>query len=87
MKQDAPRIVALDIGGSHLTAAVVDCGLCEIVEGTRSKRDVEEAVPTAAVLDRSPQAALQAVAAVGDEHVSVMGVVIPAPFVDDRGAR
>lgn len=88
MKQqvgDVKRMVALDIGGGHVTAAVVDCRMREIVAGTRSHLDVDETAPSGVILDRWAHAALQAVARVADERVSGIGIAMPAPFDYERG--
>ncbi len=79
------RIIALDIGGSHVTAAVVDCGQREIVVGTRRHVAVDEGAAGEVILETWAQAALQAVSAVSEGGVDGVGIAMPAPFDYGRG--
>lgn len=78
-------IVALDIGGSHVTAAVIDSQLREIVPGTRARVDVDESSPSDVILDAWAGAALEAASGpmVGAAHR--IGIAMPAPFDYARG--
>ena len=78
------RIVALDIGGSHVTAAVVDGSQREIVAGTRRHVAVDEGAASEVILETWARAALQAVTALGD-GVDGVGIAVPAPFDYGRG--
>ena len=73
------RIVALDIGGSHVTAAVVDGSQREIVAGTRRHVAVDEGAASEVILETWARAALQAVSGVAD-GVDGVGIAMPAPF-------
>ena len=79
------RIVALDIGGSHVTAAVVDGSQREIVAGTRRHADVDEAAASGVILDTWARATLEAVSAMPHVTVDGIGIAMPAPFDYDRG--
>ena len=78
------RIVALDIGGSHVTAAVVDGSQREIVAGTRRHVAVDEGAASEVILETWARAALQAVTALGG-GVDGVGIAVPAPFDYGRG--
>ena len=82
---DASRILALDVGGSHVSAAVVDADVREIVVATRTHVDVDEGASREVILDTWAEAALRAVAAVPGGSVKAIGIAMPAPFDYGRG--
>jgi glucokinase len=77
--------MSLDIGGSHVTAAVIDSLLRDILPGTRSRVGTDQSAKCEVILDTWAQAALQAVSAPGVGAVSRIGMAIPAPFDYGRG--
>ena len=81
----ASRILALDIGGSHMSAAIVDRRLREIVVGTRVDVAVDEGAARELILDTWVEAARRAVATVGVGSVAGIGIAMPAPFDYARG--
>ena len=81
----APRILALDIGGSHVSAAVVDSRSRDIVVGTRTHVDVDEGAARDVILDTWAEAALRAADGLGVGGVSGIGIAMPAPFDYRRG--
>jgi predicted NBD/HSP70 family sugar kinase len=82
--EHAARIVALDIGGSHVTAAVVDSGARDVVDGTRVHLEVDESAESGVILDTWAKAALQA-AMSAERGIERIGMAIPAPFDYARG--
>jgi glucokinase len=81
----ASRILALDIGGGHVSAAVIDVHARDIVVGTRAYVDMDEGATREVILDTWAEAALRAVAAVPGGSVNGIGIAIPAPFDYGRG--
>jgi glucokinase len=81
----ASRILALDIGGSHVSAAVVDSRARDIVAATRTHVDMDEGAARDVLLDTWAEAALRAVAAGGGGSVTGIGIAMPAPFDYRRG--
>ena len=81
----APRILALDIGGSHVSAAIVDSRSRDIVVGTRTHVDVDEGAARDVILDTWAEAALRAADGLGVGGVSGIGIAMPAPFDYRRG--
>jgi glucokinase len=78
-------IVALDIGGSHVTAAVVDSELRDVPVGTRKLVEVDEGAASGVILDTWAKAALQAASAAGNDVIERVGIAMPAPFDYERG--
>jgi glucokinase len=81
----ASRIVSLDIGGSHVTAAVIDSRLRDILPQTRTRIGVDESAPGDVILDAWARAALRAVSAPSVCSVNRIGIATPAPFDYDLG--
>ena len=81
----ASRVLTLDIGGSHVSAAVVDSRRRDIVVGTRVHVEMDEGATHAVILDTWADAAFRATATVGHASIGGVGIAIPAPFDYDRG--
>jgi glucokinase len=79
------HIVALDIGGSHVTAALVDSDQRDVLIGTRAHVDVDEGAASGVILDTWAKAALQAASAAGRDVIARVGMAMPAPFDYERG--
>jgi glucokinase len=76
--------LAVDIGGSHVTAALVDVEARRVVFRSLRRAPVREADPATAILDAWSGACLAAAAAgPAPEGVSL---AVPAPFDADAGA-
>lgn len=72
-------VLALDIGGSHVTAALVDSGNRRVCQGSRTVLSVAHDRPGTELTDSWARAALLAAAqATGD--VTGIGVALPSPF-------
>ena len=70
--------VAVDIGGSHVTAAVVDMDRRVVLVGSVRRRPVREARPAADILDAWSEACLAA--ADSGPVPEGVGLAVPAPF-------
>lgn len=80
--------IALDIGGSHVTAAAVDLTHRTIIEASLSRRHIAHDAPAEALLSAwagAARTALQATqrgsaAADADVHIAHIGIAMPGPF-------
>lgn len=79
------HVLALDIGGSHVTAAVIDARTREIAPGTRTRADVDENADGDVILDTWAHAALASVRSAATEAVERVGIAMPAPFDYQHG--
>jgi glucokinase len=70
--------VAVDIGGSHVTAALVDTQACRVLAGSVRRRPVDEAGPVADILDAWSDVCLEA--AESGPSPDGVGLAVPAPF-------
>lgn len=75
--------LALDVGGSHVTAGLVDLDTRQVRRTAR--RSVHHSAPADTLLDAWAQAALEACAGDGQDTVQI-GVAVPGPF-DARSGR
>ena len=66
----------LDIGGTHVTAALVDLGSGRVVTGTTSRRSLDGAAPAAVVLELIVGCAREVAA----PDRAAWGVAVPGPF-------
>jgi len=72
--------LAMDIGGSHVTAAVVDLERREVVASSRARRYVRENLAAEELLAQWASAGLEAVAAFPGVMIRHAGVGMPGPF-------
>jgi glucokinase len=79
----APAIPALEIGGTHVTAAVVDLSIGVVIESTRVRRSLPSDAPAPDVIRTLRDAAGPVAAAAGRDVT--LGVAIPGPFDYARG--
>jgi glucokinase len=75
------RVVALDVGGTHVTAATVDIGAAEVVTATRMRSELLSASGRDELIDRIRSTGR---AALSGEAKSA-GVAVPGPFDYARG--
>jgi len=71
-------IPSLEVGGTHVTAAVVDLSAGQVVKSTRSRRPLGSDGPQSDVIRTLLAAAAPVVAATG--RSATLGVAIPGPF-------
>ena len=76
-------IPALEVGGTHVTAAVVDLSAGQVIEPTRNRRPLRSDGPATDVIRTLLQVAAP-VAAAGGRNAT-LGVAIPGPFDYARG--
>jgi glucokinase len=76
-------IPALEVGGSHVTAAVVDLSTGRVLEPTRSRRALDADGPATDVIRTLLEVAAPVAAAAGRN--ATLGVAIPGPFDYARG--
>lgn len=77
-------VVTLDIGGSHVTAALVDPVARQVVPGSRRVRHVGHDAPRQDLIAAWAGAALDA-APIAEAPVLGVGIAIPSPFDHARG--
>jgi glucokinase len=71
----------LEVGGTHLTTAIVECDDWTVVPGSLTRSPVHPKAATAELLDELAAAAN----ALEGEHGSAWAVAIPGPFDYERG--
>jgi glucokinase len=78
-------VLALDIGGSHVTAALVDTALRNVIDTTRVRLSTDERGDANVILDGWAEAARRASQAASSDRVVALGLAVPAPFDYARG--
>ncbi len=76
-------IAALEVGGTHVTAALVDPSSGQVLEGTRSRRPLDSDGPATEIMRTLLEVAAPVAAAAGWN--ATLGVAIPGPFDYARG--
>ena len=76
-------VPALEVGGTHVTAAVVDLSVGRVLEPTRSRRPLDSEGSAKDIVRLLVDAAAPVVAAAGRD--APLGVAIPGPFDYARG--
>ena len=77
----SPAIPVLEIGGTHVTAAVVEAGTWQVAAGTGVRRSIDPRGPA----DTLIATMVEAGTALRPDDGSVWGVAIPGPFDYVRG--
>jgi len=77
------RVPALEVGGSHVTAAVVDLSAGRVLKATRRRRPLDSEGPAADIIRALLEVAAPVAAAAGRN--ATLGVAIPGPFDYARG--
>jgi len=78
------RVVGIDIGGSHITAAVVDLQQRLIIPGTLTRNRVNSHASAGNILDEWSETIRQAFTS-GDSISNKLGVAMPGPFDYENG--
>jgi glucokinase len=77
--------VALDIGGSHITAAVVDLTTRIVIPESMIRRGLDHTAPADTLLELWGKTALEAVSRVPTASISGVGIAMPGPFDYQHG--
>jgi glucokinase len=72
--------LALDIGGSHVTAALVDLDRRQMVESSLARRAVDQDASAETLIDHWAGTALDAVRQASVSAVTHVGIAMPGPF-------
>lgn len=72
--------VTMDIGGSHVSAAVVDLAARAILPDSVRRLAVDPNAEAEAIVDTWARAALETLAAARREQASAVGIAMPSPF-------
>jgi glucokinase len=75
----------MDVGGSHVTTAVVDLAQRELVAGSRQRELVDGQANADVVIGAWAGTALASLAPTGLREVSSIGIAMPGPFAYDAG--
>ena len=75
------HVAALDIGGTHVTAALVDVGTWNVVDGSTCRRDIDSGSDAGTIAARIAEAAT----CTGATDGTPWGIAIPGPFDYRRG--
>ena len=76
-------VPAVEIGGTHVSAAVVDLDAGRVLERTRSRRPLDAGGTAAAIIAAILDASVSVASMPGPN--AVLGVAIPGPFDYSRG--
>src|SRR5258705_3745347 len=76
-------VPALEVGGTHVTAAVVDVSAGQVLEATRSRRPLGSDDPASDIVRTLLEVAAPVAAAAA--RTATLGVAIPGPFDYARG--
>jgi glucokinase len=77
----AGSVVALDLGGTHVSAATIDVGSATVVSGSRVREELAAGAGRDELLGRIRGAAIAA----RSGRVEAAGVAVPGPFDYERG--
>lgn len=77
--------LALDIGGSHITAAIVDTERRVLLDKSLVRKSMAESAPAQHLLDTWATAAHQSHRLVGSPKLTHIGIAIPSPFDHQKG--
>jgi glucokinase len=78
---NAGSVIALDLGGTHVSAATVDVGSASVVSASRVREELPAGAGRDDLLGRIRAVAI----AVRSGRVEAAGVAVPGPFDYDRG--
>lgn len=78
-------ILGIDIGGSHITAAVIDMVSGNIVEGTLTRNRVDKDGVSEIILDQWLSTMKAAISKAGGAELKGIGFAIPGPFNYEAG--
>lgn len=82
---DTRACLALDIGGSHLTAAVVSLAQGEVLPESVKRTEVDPSAPAETLLEAFCSALLEAFGRAGERPLEHIGVAMPGPFDYEAG--
>lgn len=77
--------IGADIGGSHISCALVDMFEGHILEGSHTERKIDNQASADEILDGWSQAISETIKIVGKENVAGVGFAMPGPFAYDKG--
>lgn len=77
--------IGADIGGSHISCALVDLIKGCIVDTSRSEREIDNQSSANDILDGWKEALKQAITGVDPDNLSGIGFAMPGPFAYDKG--
>ncbi|MFY0653473.1 MAG: ROK family protein [Cyclobacteriaceae bacterium] len=78
-------VTGVDIGGSHITAALVDLDACEVIEESITRQKVDSKGSADEILQNWSNAISECNAKVKDLECSGVGMAIPGPFDYENG--
>lgn len=79
-----PIVLGVDIGGSHITAALVDLTTGTLIHGSRQRKHVNSDAPAGAILDNWCGVINESFGAVNVSE-KVIGIAMPGPFDYNTG--
>ncbi len=80
MMKNTRSALALDIGGSHVTAALVDLGTRRVIPASLARRPVDQNAPGETLIAAWAGAGLAALTQAGASGVTHVGIAMPGPF-------
>ncbi|AOW10311.1 ROK family protein [Flavobacterium gilvum] len=77
--------IGMDVGGSHITAAIIDVNEMKIVEGSVSKLSFDSNLPVQIVMDYWEKGIRSLCEKINLENLSGIAMAIPGPFDYEKG--
>lgn len=74
-----PIVLGVDIGGSHITAALVDLPTGTLIQGSRQRKHVNSDAPAGVILDNWCSVINESFSAVNVSE-KIIGIAMPGPF-------
>ena len=77
--------LGVDIGGSHISCAVIDLINNVIVKGSEAERDVDNKAEVVEILSEWSLAIAESAKSIGFDNIAGIGFAMPGPFLYDKG--
>ncbi|MFB6343237.1 ROK family protein [Saccharicrinis sp. FJH62] len=77
--------IGADIGGSHISCALVDMFEGHILAESHTERDIDNKANADVILNGWTEALQGTISRVGEDNVAGVGFAMPGPFVYDKG--
>lgn len=78
-------ILGVDIGGSHISAALIDNNTGDLISGSIRKKMVDAQASSSQIIDEWVEALNDSLNSVNDYHLLGMGIAMPGPFNYEKG--
>jgi len=84
-KQDSPLVIASDIGGTHITAALVDIGRWQVIPSSTTRYPVDSHADAKSILSAWAAPFNEVISHHYTEGSPFIGIAVPGPFDYENG--